>query len=419
MDSYYVNTATTSRTGVSTPVVALMAVATGLSAGGNYLNQPLLDLIATEFRVSESAAAASVTVAQISYALGLLLIVPLGDVVDRRKLSVGLMILAATGQAITGFAPGLSWLLVGTAIAGLFSVAAQVIVPFAASMAHPEESGRIVGVVMGGLLTGILLARSISGLLSSVTGWQGVYRLAAILMLIAAAGLWRVLPRRTATADVTYGSALFSMGRLVRTHARLRTRALLGGLAFASVSTVFASMTLLLSGDAFGFSAAQIGLIGLTGVAGALMASVAGRLADRGLVQWASGTCAVLLIAVWPLFAVGGQYWMVFVIAFVLVDLALQGVHVSNQNIVYALEPPARARINSVYMTTYFVGASVGSAVGTLAWEHFEWTGVCLAGAGFAVLALLVWLRDVQVDMRQRRGLHGEQSLMRSVHRHG
>lgn len=151
-------TASTSRTGVSTPVVALMAIATGLSAGGNYLNQPLLDLIATEFDVSETAAATSVTVAQISYALGLLLIVPLGDVVDRRTLSVGLMILAATGQAITGFAPGLSWLLVGTAIAGLFSVAAQVIVPFAASMAHPEQSGRIVGVVMGGLLTGILLS---------------------------------------------------------------------------------------------------------------------------------------------------------------------------------------------------------------------------------------------------------------------
>ena len=383
--------------------MALMAVATGLSAGGNYLNQPLLDLIATEFGVSESAAAVSVTVAQISYALGLLLIVPLGDVVDRRKLSVGLMVLAAAGQALTGFAPGLSWLLLGTAIAGLFSVAAQVIVPFAASMAHPEQSGRIVGIVMGGLLTGILLARSISGLLSSVTGWQGVYRLAAVLMLMSAAGLWRVLPRRTATVDVTYGSALFSMGRLVRTHARLRTRALLGGLAFASVSTVFASMTLLLSGDRFGFSAAQIGLIGLTGVAGAVMASVAGRLADRGLVQWASGTCAVLLLAVWPLFALGGRYWVVFVIAFVLVDLALQGVHVSNQNVVYALQPDARARINSVYMTTYFVGASAGSAVGTLAWEHFEWAGVCIAGAGFAVLALLVWLWDLQVERHHGR----------------
>lgn len=128
------------------------------------------------------------------------------------------------------------------------------------------------------------------------------------------------------------------------------------------------------------------------------MASVAGRLADRGLVQWASGTCAVLLIAVWPLFALGGQYWVVFVISFVLVDLALQGVHVSNQNVVYALDPAARARINSVYMTTYFVGASAGSAVGTLAWEHFEWTGVCVAGAGFAVLALLVWLWDMQVE---------------------
>jgi predicted MFS family arabinose efflux permease len=269
-------------------------------------------------------------------------------------------------------------------------------------MAHPKQAGRIVGVVMGGLLTGILLARSVSGLLSSVTGWQGVYRVAAVLMLIAAVGLWRVLPRNTVTADVTYGSALVSMVRLVRTHRRLRTRAVLGGLGFASVSTVFATMTLLLS-SRFGFGAVQIGLIGLAGVGGALMASVAGRLADRGLVQWASGTCAVLLIALWPMFAVGGRYWVVFVVAFVLLDLALQGVHVSNQHIVYALEPAARARINSVYMTTYFVGASAGSAVGTLAWRHFEWTGVCAAGAVFAIAALLVWLLDLQVDARLRR----------------
>ncbi|NIL77715.1 putative transporter [Rhodococcus sp. B10] len=383
--------------GIGTPVVALMAVATGLSAGGNYLNQPLLDLIATQFGVSQSAAAVSVTVAQVSYALGLLLLVPLGDVVDRRTLSVGLMVLAATGQAIAGFSPALSWLLVGTAMAGLFSVAAQVIVPFAASMAHPSDSGRIVGIVMGGLLTGILLARSISGVLSGVTGWQGVYRLAAVLMLLSAFGLWRVLPRNTTTAGVAYLPALVSMGRLVRRHPRLRTRSLLGALSFASVSTVFATMTLLLT-TKYGFSAAQIGLIGLSGVAGALMASVAGRLADRGYVQWATGSGVVLLVAVWLLFAVGGTYWLVFVLAFVLVDLALQGVHVSNQNVVYALEPEARARINSIYMTTYFVGASAGSAAGTFAWTHFGWTGVCMTGAAFAVVALLVWVRDLQLN---------------------
>ncbi len=391
-----VNTTTSNKTGIGTPVVALMAVATGLSAGGNYLNQPLLDLIAEHFGVSQSAAAVSVTVAQISYALGLLFLVPLGDVVDRRKLSVGLMALAAVGQALAGFSPGLSWLLVGTAMAGLFSVAAQVIVPFAASMADPSESGRVVGIVMGGLLTGILLARSISGLLSDVTGWQGVYRLASVLMLIAAAGLWRVLPRHSGTAGVSYLPALASMGVLVRRYPRLRVRSALGALSFASVSAVFATMTLLLTTE-FGFSAAQIGLIGLAGVAGALMASVAGRLADRGLVQWGTGIGVVLLIAVWPLFMIGSHVWLVFVLAFVLVDLALQGVHVSNQNVVYALEPEARARINSIYMTTYFVGASVGSAVGTLAWKHYGWTGVCITGVVFAGLSLLVWLRDLQL----------------------
>lgn len=192
------------------------------------------------------------------------------------------------------------------------------------------------------------------------------------------------------------------MGTLIRRYPRLRTRSLLGALSFASVSTVFATMTLLLAGE-YGYSAAQIGLVGLVGVAAAVMASYAGRLADRGLVQWATGGGAMLSIAIWPLFALGGRYVVVFVLAFALADLALQAVHVSNQNVVYALEPSARARINSVYMTTYFVGASAGSAAGTLAWEHWGWTGVCLAGTVFAVAALLVWLGDLRAEHAHQR----------------
>ncbi len=397
--------AATHSPGPSTATVLVMAVAVGLCAGGNYFNQPLLDSIAGALSVSPATAAFTVTVAQVSYALGLLLLVPLGDLLDRRKLSVGLMLVAAAGQAISGVAPSFAALVVGTAVAGLFSVAAQVLVPFGSALAPPGRSGEIVGTLMSGLLIGILVARSLAGLLSDLGGWTTVYRVSAVAMTLVALALWRMLPADDAATRprIGYGTALLSMAPLVARHPRLATRAALGACAFASVSTVFATMALLLSAPPFEYSDAQIGLVGLSGVAGAVVATLAGRLADRGLAQWATaGAIAVLLLS-WPLFGLGAQAIVWFVLAFVTVDTGLQGIHVSNQNIVFALDPPARSRMNSVYMTCYFVGAAVGSAVGTSAWRHGGWTSVCIAGAALAGITLLVWLADLALVRRTRR----------------
>lgn len=393
-------TSAPARPALSRSLLLLMAVATGLCAGGNYFNQPLLDSIADALGVDQSTAAVTVTVAQVSYGIGLLFLVPLGDLVDRRRLSVGLMLLAAAGQAISGVAPGIGWLMAGTAIAGLFSVAAQVLVPFAATLAEPERRATAVGTVMSGLLVGILLARSVAGLLSGLGGWQTVYRVSAVVMVVIAIALWRALPSSREDLGLGYGGILASMGRLLRDQPRLRIRSALGAVSFGSVGVVFATMAFLLSGDEFGLNDVAIGLVGLAGVAGALMANVSGRLADRGLVQFTTGAGALLLCASWALFGLGAHSLVAFVIAILVADMALQSVHVSNQSVVYALAPHARARVTSVYMTSYFIGGAAGSALGSAAWAASGWAGVCRLGLLLAGVGVVLWLADLRVASR-------------------
>jgi predicted MFS family arabinose efflux permease len=386
--------------GLAMPVLLLMAVASGLCAGGNYFNQPLLHSISVHLGISESQAALTVTLAQVSYAFGLVLLVPLGDMLERRRLAVTLMLLAAVGQFTSGFASSFTVLALGTAIAGLFYVAAQTLVPMAATLSDPSRSGRAVGIVMSGLLTGILAARSVAGLLSGLGGWNTVYRVAGVAMLLLAVALRFALPASRNPTRVRYGEVLRSLATIVRTYPRLRSRALVGALAFSSVSALFSTMALMLSGPAHGLSDSAIGLVGLVGVAGALMANVAGRLADKGYVQQTTLAGVLLLVFSWGLLWLGGEHIAFFLAGMLVIDLALQGVHISNQNVVYALAPQARSRLNAVYMTSYFCGAASGSALGSLAWHHGGWHATCALGAGLALLATLAVWHDRRLAAR-------------------
>ncbi len=386
--------------GLSTPVLLLMAVACGLCAGSNYYNQPLLHSIAMQLRVSEATAALTVTLAQVSYALGLLLLVPLGDKLERRRLIVALIVLAAVGLFLSGFAQGFAMLALGTIMTGLFSVAAQVLVPMAAALAAPGRSGQAVGLVMSGLLTGILAARSVAGLLSGLGGWNLVYRVAGVAMLAVAVALWFALPALRNPQAPSCAQVLRSLGTLARRHPRLRSRALLGGLSFGSVSVLFSTMALMLAGPAHRLSDVHIGLVGLAGVAGALMANAAGRLADRGLEQLTTRVSVLLVLASWALLWLGGGSLVAFLLGMLLIDLALQGVHISNQNVIYQLAPEARSRLNAVYMTTYFAGAAGGSALGSWAWQHGGWGATCVAGAGVALLNGLAMVHDARLARR-------------------
>lgn len=382
----------------------LMATACGLCAGANYFNQPLLHSIAIDLGISEARASLTVTMAQVSYALGLLLLVPLGDMLERRRLVLGLMLLAALGMLASGMAHSFTLLAAGTLMTGLFSVAAQVLVPMAASFAAPGASGRAVGLVMSGLLIGILASRSVAGVLSELGGWNAVYWVGALATAGVALLLRRALPLAQPAQRIGYGAVMRSLLTLAREQPRLRSRALIGGMGFATVSVLFSTMALLLAGPGYGFGDAQIGLIGLVGVAGALMANMAGRLADRGLEQRTTLAGGLLMLAGWGALWLGGTSLWWFLAGLLIVDAALQALHISNQNVIYALAPSARSRINAVYMTGYFIGASLGSAVGSTVWLHWGWTGASVAGLALSLctLAVVAWDRSLARQAKAR-----------------
>lgn len=382
----------------------LMATACGLCAGANYFNQPLLHSIAMDLGISEARASLTVTMAQVSYALGLLLLVPLGDMLERRRLVLGLMLLAALGMLASGMAHSFALLAAGTLMTGLFSVAAQVLVPMAASFAAPGASGRAVGLVMSGLLIGILASRSVAGVLSDLGGWNAVYWVGALATAGVALLLRRALPLAQPAQRIGYGAVMRSLLTLAREQPRLRSRALIGGMGFATVSVLFSTMALLLAGPGYGFGDAQIGLIGLVGVAGALMANMAGRLADRGLEQRTTLAGGLLMLAGWGALWLGGTSLWWFLAGLLIVDAALQALHISNQNVIYALAPSARSRINAVYMTGSFIGASLGSAVGSTVWLHWGWTGASVAGLALSLctLAVVAWDRSLARQAKAR-----------------
>lgn len=387
-------------TALTRPLLLLMCVATGLCAGANYFNQPLLEDIGQALRVPSATAALSVTVSQGFYALGLVLLAPLGDLLERRRLTVGLILLTAAGQALTGFAPSFGVFLLGVAVASLFSVAAQVLVPYASVLAPEGRGGAAVGTVMSGLLSGVLLARAVAGILSDLGGWILVYRLTALVMVGIALALWRVLPPSRSEDPPSYPGLFLSMGRLLRTQPRLRLRSLLSGISFASLSAVFATTTLLLAGQRFGLSATAIGLISLTGLAGTLSANLGGQLVDRGRGRLGTVLGLGLSLAGWCAFWLGGHSVAWFCVGMVLLDAGVQLVHLVSMNTVYALVPAARSRLNSVYMTFYFIGAAVGSGLGVMAWRAGHWEAVCLLGLVLTVLCWAVSWQDARHEAR-------------------
>lgn len=365
-----------------------MSVATGLAVASNYYAQPLLHTIGQQFSISNAAAGTIVTTAQLSYAVGLMLLVPLGDMFERRALIVLMNLLAAGGLLISAFAGNIAVLILGTALTGMLSVVAQILVPFAATLAAPHERGKAVGTVMSGLLLGILLARTAAGALADVGSWRTVYWVAAILMLCMSAVLWRVLPRYQSPTAMSYPRLLGSILRMFVEEPLFRARSLIGGLLFAAFSMLWTPLTFLLAGPPYEYSNTTIGLFGLAGAAGAYAANRFGRLADRGLGNLATRVGLLLLLGSWGLMAFG-QVSVVALLAGILVqDLAIQGVHVTNTSSIYRLRPEARSRLTAGYVTCYFIGGASGSLVSSWLYAHFGWPAVVTAGAVLAALTL-------------------------------
>lgn len=379
--------------GLSPALIVLMSIATGLAVASNYYAQPLLDTIANAFSLSINQAGFIVTAAQLGYAAGLLLLVPLGDMFERRGLIVFMTLLAAGGMVITALSQTLWVMILGTALTGLFSVVAQILVPLAATLAEPEKRGKVVGTIMSGLLLGILLARTVAGLLASLGGWRTVYWVASVLMVFMAIALWRGLPKVKSETHLNYPQLLSSVFGLFIKNPLLRTRALLGCLTFANFSILWTSMAFLLASPPFNFSDGMIGLFGLAGAAGALGARPAGGFADKGKAHLTTTIGLVLLLLSWIAIAMGQYSIIALIIGILVLDLTVQGVHITNQTVIYRMMPDARNRLTAGYMTSYFIGGAAGSIISASAYQHAGWNGVCAAGAIIALLNLVVWWR--------------------------
>jgi predicted MFS family arabinose efflux permease len=379
-------------------LVLMMAVATGISVASLYYAQPLLNTIATEFTLSPSTAGSAVTASQLSYGIGLLLLVPLGDLLEKRALIVTMCLLSAGGLLLCGLAPDFQWLLLGTAIAGLFAVAAQIMIPFAATLAAPEQRGRVIGTLMSGLLLGILLARTAAGAISSLSHWRVVYLIAAALMTINGLILLLALPKHHVPTGLSYARLIKSVGQLMIEEPVLRLRAFLGMTAFSLFGLFWTTLAFLLARPPYEFSDATIGLVGLTGIAGAVSANMTGRLADRGKGVAATRAGLLGLLLAWLPLGFAPSSLAALLIGILILDCSVQLVQVSNQSVIYKLRPQARNRMNAGYMTCYFMGGAAGSTLAAYLFEHYDWAGIVSAGAVIAGIALATGLATLRAS---------------------
>lgn len=376
---------------LSSTLVMLISLATGLTVASNYYAQPLLNTIAGVFSLSASQAGTIITAAQLGYAIGLLFLVPLGDKYDRRILIVFMTILSAIGLLITASSQSLAMMLAGTAITGLFSVVAQVLIPLAVTLATPQQRGKVVGTIMSGLLFGILLARTASGVLADIGGWRTVYWLACVCLLFMALALWYKLPSIKQNSSLNYPQLLGSIFMLFSKEKVLRIRMLIGFMLFANFSVLWTSMAFLLAAPPFNYSNSVIGLFGLAGAAGALFARPAGTIADKGQAHLTTTWGSVLLLFSWGLLFLGQHAILLLIAGIILLDLMVQGVHITNQSVIYQSKPDARNRLTAGYMTGYFLGGALASLLSAYAYHLAGWTGVCIAGATLSLINLIIW----------------------------
>lgn len=383
---------------LTTGLTILMAIATGLVVASNYYAQPLLDTIAAQFNLTTNMAGFIVTAAQLGYAVGLLFLVPLGDLFERKRLILFMTFLSASGLLITALSTNIWQILLGTALTGLFSVVAQVLIPMAASIAHPNRRGKAVGIIMSGLLLGILLARTVSGAVAMVGGWRAIYWVAFVLLIILLIVLAIKLPRYHQKANLNYFQLLCSIGRLFFSTPVLAVRASLGALSFANFGLLWTAMAFLLASPPFNYSEGTIGLFGLVGAAGALMASQAGHLVDKGKGKIITTVGLVLLLLSWLPIGLAKHSLVAFVIGILVLDLAVQAVHVTSQSTLYRIMPEARNRLTAGYMTSYFIGGALGSLLSGYAYERAGWEGVAIAGVCLTALSLIIWAIGIRFD---------------------
>lgn len=392
--------------GISRPMVTLFAATAGLSAANTYYAQPLLTSIAADFHVGSAAASWTVTAGPIGYALGLAFLVPLGDMVNRRRLVVAMLGVVAVFQTLAAVAPSLGVLIAAEVVAAVVSTVSPLMVSFAANLALPEERGRVTGSVMSGVLLGVLLARTAGGVIAQFGGWRAVYAADAAVIALLALTLLRALPSTEPSIGerMSYPKLLGSAVRLLREEPVLRLRTGYGFFSQAGFQVLWTSLAFLLAKPPYSYDDAVIGAFGFAGLVGAVAARGAGRLADSGREQLATGLLLSSVLISWGLMELDHGGWLIAVIVGIaLLDFGVQGMQVMNLSIIYRLRPEARSRLTTAYMTLYLVGGIAGSASSGWAYAAYGWDGVAVVGAVFAGAALLLWIAAETVRRRGAR----------------
>lgn len=376
---------------LSKSVLYLMSASAGLVVANLYYNQPLLHQIAVSFNASESEVSRVALATQLGYALGLLFIVPLGDKISNKviiKWDFLAMIIALTATVFSG---SLSLLIISNLLLGFTSAIPQLFVPLAAQLSDSKNQGSAIGIVMSGLLIGILGSRVISGFVGEQFGWRAMYAAAGIVMIILYFLLKFKLPEVQPHYNGSYKKLMRSIWFYFKKEPELRLAALRGGLAFAGVSAFWTTLVFLME-DSFGYGSGVTGLFGLLGIAGALAASVVGKLSDRMSKNRIILYASILLIISWIVLFFSTNSLIGLIIGVIIVDLGLQGLHITNQNIIFSKNPEGRNRVNTVYMVSFFIGGAVGTSLGAWAWESYHWMGVASLGGTLSVIILIAHL---------------------------
>ncbi|MEW9580038.1 MFS transporter [Paraburkholderia sp. DGU8] len=377
----------------------LLATIAGVSVANIYYNQPLLDNFRQSFPASASWVGTVPAVTQLGYAAGMLLLAPLGDRLDRRRLILLQIAGMCVALVVAAAAPTLIVLIGASLAIGVLATIAQQAVPFSAELAPPSQRGQAVGMVMSGLLLGILLARTASGLIAEYFGWRAVFGASVVALLALAVVIILRLPKSQPTSTLSYGKLLVSMWHLVVEHRALREASLTGAALFAAFSIFWSVLALLLAGAPFHLGPQAAGLFGIVGAAGALAAPFAGKFADRRGPRAIITVSIVLVALAFVVFGASAKSIAGLVIGVIILDVGVQAAQISNQSRIYALKPEARSRVNTVYMVAYFIGGALGSGVGAAIWPAFGWLGVSAAGIVFTAIAAWNHLR-----LRSRAG---------------
>ncbi|MGD1005936.1 MAG: MFS transporter [Ignavibacteriaceae bacterium] len=376
-------------------IVLILAISCGITVANIYWAQPLLDSIAHTFGSNITTAGLIITLTQIGYVIGLVFLVPLGDILERRKLIVIVLLVASVSLISAAFSPTILIFMAASLAIGVTSVVAQILVPFSATLALEHERGKVVGQVMSGLLLGILLARTLSGIISASLGWRYVFGIASVLVIFLSFLLSRTLPKSKIETSLTYPQLLKTVWDLVKTERLLRIRSLYGMLVFASFSVLWTSLTFLLAHPPYNFSDAVIGLFGLIGASGAASANIAGRIADKGYTKSATGIFLFSILASFLIMVFGKTSLVPLIIGIIIFDFAAQGTHILNQGEIYKLKPEARSRLTTAYITSFFIGGSIGSATSAIIFSKYGWVGVCMLGEIYSLIAISIWIREL------------------------